>query len=98
MPWSARPGSHDLPRGGKRLGRESFLIVHACRVVSDSATLWTAACQAPLSVGFPRQEHWSGLLFSALGDLLDPGIKPVSPALAGRFLTTEPPGKTFLIM
>ena len=46
--------------------------------------------------GFSRQEYWSGLLFPAPGDLPDPGIKPmslVSPALAGRFFTTEPPGK-----
>jgi len=42
-------------------------------------------------MGFPRQEYWSGLLFSSLGDLLDPGIEPASPALAGRFFTAEPP-------
>ena len=60
------------------------------------ATPWTVACQAPLSMGFYRQEYWSGLLFPSPGDLPDPGIKPefpVSPALAGRFFTTEPPGK-----
>ena len=44
---------------------------------------WTVACQAPLSMGFSRQEYWSGLLFPSLGDPPDPGIKPVSPALAG---------------
>ena len=61
---------------------------------------WTVAHQAPLSVGFSRQEYWSGLPFPSPGDLLDPffqgfnpGIKPMSPALAGRFFTTEPPGK-----
>ena len=43
--------------------------------------------------GFPRQEYWSGLPFPSLGDLLHPGIEPVSPALAGGFFTTEPPGK-----
>ena len=47
----------------------------------------------PLSRGFARLEYWSGLPFSSLGDLPDPGIEPSSPALAGRFLTTEPPGK-----
>ena len=62
------------------------------------ATPWTAAHQAPLSMGFPRQEYWSGLPFPFLGDLPNSGIKPMSPALAGRFfffffLTTEPPGK-----
>ena len=51
------------------------------------------ACQAPLSMGFPRQEHWNGLPFPLLGDLPDPGIKFMSPALAGGFFTTEPPGK-----
>ena len=44
-------------------------------------------------MGFPRQEYWSGLLFSSPGDLPNPGIKSVSPALAGGFFTTEPPGK-----
>ena len=60
------------------------------------ATPWTAACQAPLSVGFSRQKYWSGLLFPPPGDLPDPGIKhtsPASPALAGGFFTTVPPGK-----
>ena len=42
---------------------------------------------------FSRQEYWSGLPFLSIGDLPDPGIKPVSPALAGGFFTTEPPGK-----
>ena len=44
-------------------------------------TPWTVACQAPLSMGFPRQEYWSGLLVPSPGDLLDPGIKLVPPAL-----------------
>ena len=55
--------------------------------------LWTVARQASLSMGFPRQEYWSGLPFPSPGDLPDPGIKSMSPALAGRFFTTEPPGK-----
>ena len=56
----------------------------SCSVVSDSfATPWTAACQAPLPMGFPSQEHWSGLPFPSPGDLPDLGIEPVSPALAG---------------
>ena len=45
------------------------------------ATPQSVACQAPLSMGFPRQEYWSGLPFSSPGDLPDPGIKPESPAL-----------------
>ena len=47
-------------------------------------------------MGFPRQEYWSGLLFPSLRDLPDPGIKPVSPSLAGGFFTTEPPEKSSL--
>ena len=64
--------------------------------MSDSATPWTIACQSPLSMGFSRQGYWSGLPCPPAGDLPDPGIKPsfpVSPALAGRFFTGEPPGK-----
>ena len=47
----------------------------------------------PLSMGFSRWEYWSGLPFPPLGDLPNPGVKPTSPALAGRFLTTESPRK-----
>ena len=65
-------------------------------VMSDSFTTpWTVAHQAPPSMGFPRQEYWSELPFPSPGDLLDPGIRPESPAsprLAGGFFTTEPPG------
>ena len=63
-----------------------------CSLVKSSAsvTLWTAARQAPLSMEFPRQEYWRGLLFPFAGDPLDPGIEPLSPALKSRFLTIEP--------
>ena len=56
-------------------------------------TLWTLACQAPLSLEFSRQEYWRALPFPTPGDLLDPGIEsvsPESPALAGGFFTIEP--------
>ena len=53
------------------------------------ATLWTAARQAPLSMGFSRQEYWRGLPCPPLGDLPEPGMEPVSPALAGGFFTTS---------
>ena len=56
------------------------------------ATLWTVACQAPLSVELSRQEYWSGLPFPTLGDLPDPGIEPtslVSPVLASGFFSTS---------
>ena len=63
-------------------------------VVSDSVvTPWIVARQAPLSMGFPRQEYWSGLPFPSPGNLPNPGIKPIFSALAGGFFTTEPPGK-----
>ena len=54
---------------------------------------WTIARQAPLSMGFPRQENWSGLPFPSPGDLLYPAIKLVPPALASKFSITEPPGQ-----
>ena len=56
------------------------------------ATLWTIACQAPLSMGFSRQEYWVGLPFPPLGDLPNPRIEPVptvSLALAGRYFITS---------
>ena len=66
-------------------------------VVSVSfVTPWTVALQTPLSLGLPRWEYWSGLLFPSPGDLPDAGIKPrslASPVLAGRFFTTVSPGK-----
>ena len=68
------------------------------------ATPWTVACQDPLSVGFSRQEYWSGLPCSVPGDLPDSGTaptSPVSPALAGGFFaaptTWEVPNITFVI-
>ena len=65
-------------------------------VVSDCANLWTITCQAPLSMGFSRQECWSGLRCPPLGDISDPEIEPgspVSPALQADSLPTEPTGK-----
>ena len=66
-------------------------------VVSDSATPWTAAHQAPLSVGFSRQEYWSGVPLPSPGDLPDPGIELRSPALQADTLPSEPPGKPLLL-
>ena len=59
------------------------------------ATPWTVARQAPPSMGFSRQEYWSGVPFPSPGDLPDPGIEPGSPVsrIAGRFFTTVPPRK-----
>ena len=57
------------------------------------ATPWTVAYQTPPSMGFSRQEYWSGLPFPSPGDLPNPGIEPGSPALEADALTSEPPGK-----
>ena len=61
-------------------------IMRVLSVVSDSLTPWTVAHQASLSMVFSRQEYWSGLPFSTPGNFPDPGIEPVSPALAGASL------------
>ena len=55
--------------------------------------LVTVAHQAPLSMGFSRQEYWNGLPFPLPGDLPNPGIEPLSPAMADGFFSNEPPGK-----
>ena len=67
-------------------------LLFSCQVVSNSVTTpWTV--QAPLSMGFPRQEYFSGLPFPSLGDPPDPAIEPRSPALQTDALPSEPPGK-----
>ena len=79
MPWSKWFGSE------KCVDHD-----HACML-----SPWTVAHQAPLPMGFSRQEYWSGLPFSPSGNLSDPGFEPkspTSPALAGGIFTTEPPG------
>ena len=62
------------------------------------ATPWTVAFQAPLSMGFSRQEYRSGLPFPSLGDLPDPGTEPGSPAFQADALTSEPPGKPVIVL
>ena len=65
--------------------------------MSDSlVTPWKVACQAPLSMGFPRQEYWSGLPFPSPGDLPNTGIELESPALAGRFFILSHQGSLML--
>ena len=75
----------------------SYVIFGTCAYVLSCVQLfvtpWTVAQQVPLSMGFLKQENWSGLPFPSPRDLPDPGIKPACPALAGRFFTAEPPGK-----
>ena len=63
-------------------------VAQLCRLL---ATPWTAAYQAPPSMGFDRQEYWSGVPLPSPGDLPDPGIEPRSPALEADALTSEPP-------
>ena len=68
------------------------LVTQSCLTLCDP---WAVTHQAPLSIGFFRQEYWSELPFPSPEDLPpDPGIKATSPASAGRFFTTEPPGKS----
>ena len=71
----------------------SLKLVKSLSRVRLFATLWTVAYQASLSMGFSRQEYWSGLPFPSPGDLPDPGIKPRTPVLEADALTSEPPGK-----
>ena len=80
---------------GVILSMESYHIDHAWMLshVSFFATLGTIAFQAPLSMGFPRQEYWNGLPFLSPGDLPNPGIKFLSLALADWLFTTELPGR-----
>ena len=89
------PSAHStLPQDtGMTCFFNSFMHTSMLNCVQLFATPWTAAHQTPLSMGLPKQQYWSGLPFPPLGDLPDPGIKlvsPVFPALADRFVTTEP--------
>ena len=71
------------------------LVTKSC---STLVTVWTIARQAPLSMGFSRQEYWSELPFPFPGDLPDPGIEPRSPALQADSLPTELQGKILTIL
>ena len=69
--------------------------VCCCLVESNSfVTSWAIACQAPLFMGFSKQEYWSGLPFTSPGDLSDPEIQPMSPASVAGLFTTKPLGKS----
>ena len=70
-------------------------VVKSLSHVRLFATPWTVAYQAPPSMGFSRQEYWSGLPLPSPGDLPDPGIESGSPAFQADALTSEPPGKPF---
>ena len=88
---SYREQSNSLP--GANISWKSKVKVKSLSRVRLFATPWTIAHQAPPSMGFSRQEYWSGLPFPSPGDLPDPGIQPTSPALEADALTSEPPGK-----
>ena len=78
----------------KVVEEEFHLKVKSLSCVQLFVTPWTVANQASLSMGFSRQEYWSGLPFPSPGDLPNPGIKPRSPALQADTLPSEPPGKS----
>ena len=88
---------------GHALTRLVYARMRACVCVCMRAQLLshiqlfvtpcTVACRAPLSMGFSKREYWGGLPFPTPGDLPDPGMEPVSPALAGEFFPSEAPGK-----
>ena len=83
---------HYRPWGHREADAAEYTVVVGGLVAKSCPTLetlWTVACQAPLSMGFSRQEYWSGLPFPSPGDLPDPGIEPGSPALQADDLPTE---------
>ena len=100
--WQSTTG-HCLWPCALQIFHQLLSWVHGCVLSHFSSvllfqTLWTVACQALLSMGFSRQECWSGLPCPLPGDLPNLGIKPVSPALASGFFTIEPPGKRKKVM
>ena len=82
-----------LPRSKHGIGVKVKVKLKSFSCVQLFATPWTVAYQAPLSMGFSRQECWSGLPFPSPGDLPDPEIEPGSPSLQADTLLSEPPGK-----
>ena len=99
-PWGSQRVGHRWATFNiclRGVGRASSLFscvkVKLLSLVRLFVTPWTVAYQAPLSMGFSRQECWSGLPFLSPRDLPDPGIKPGSPALQADALPSEPPGK-----
>ena len=86
IPWMEEPGG--LQSTGRK---ESHTTERLHFHFGSFETSWTIANQAPLSMGFPKQEYWSGLPFPSPGDLPDPGIEPRSPAFQADTLTSEPP-------
>ena len=98
IPWTEEPGRPQLQRVGHNLAtkqQQQICWMMKVKVKSLSrvplfATPWTVAYQSPLSMGFFRQEYWSGLPFPSPGDLSSPGIEPGFPSIGGSALTSEP--------
>ena len=91
---------HGVAKSQTRLKRLSTSVSQSVQSLSHVglfATPWTVAHQAALSVGFSRQECWSGLPLSSPGDLPNPGIEPGSPSLYTDALPSEPPGKSSIL-
>ena len=95
--WWAEPlsscPSHSASRWGGGSSEETRPCMTHPSPKGSSSSPWTMARLVPLSMGFSKQEYWSGLLFPSPGDLPDPGIKPGSLALQADSLPSEPPGK-----
>ena len=93
--------SHEIKRhlllGRKAMTNIKWSEVKSLIRVRLLVTPWATAYQAPLSMGFSRQEYWSGLPFPSPGHLPNPGIEPGSPALQTDALPSEPPGKPWQI-
>ena len=90
-------GKYCKQQAKKKISTHKLKWVKSLSRVWVFATPWTAACQAPPSMGFSRQEYWSGLPFPSPGDLPNPGIEPRSPTLQADALTSEPPGKPYIM-
>ena len=91
--WSGKHGS-SWSIFSPAVGWEAVVgSIHSLSHVQLFVTPWTVADQAPLSMGFSRQEYWSGLSFPSPGDLPNPGIEPRSPTLLADALLSEPSGK-----
>ena len=86
---------HGKGRESKFTGVFSYKLSRSLSRVRLFVTLWTVAHQTPLSMGFSRQEYWSGLPFPSPGDLPNPEIEPRSPSLQADDLSSEPPGKPY---
>ena len=94
--WWASGKEHRIQRKKKSTVHVCVCVLNCFSCVWLFVTLWTVARQAPLSMGYSRQEYWSGLPLPSPGDLPHPGIKPMSlmsPALLVDSLPTEPPRK-----